>query len=108
MHNERRDWNMKTIHLTDEETDAIDCALGIVLGMAEGAKIVSLRAAMESARKEVARKEIWWCNTHQRKADSIYERGVFKGEHRCSPKLGGIMIPCECVELTGIAEIVDE
>lgn len=44
---------MKTIYLTDEESDAIDCALGIVLGMAEGAKIVNLRAAMESARLKI-------------------------------------------------------
>lgn len=44
---------MKTIRLTDEEADAIDCAMGIVLGMAEGAKIVSLKAAMESAREKV-------------------------------------------------------
>lgn len=59
MHNERRDGNMKTIHLTDEEADAIDCALGIVLGMAEGAKIVSLRAAMESARDKLTAKQLY-------------------------------------------------
>lgn len=50
---------MKTIHITDEEADAVDCAMGIVLGMAEGAKIVSLRAAMESAREKVNGPQIY-------------------------------------------------
>lgn len=50
-------------------------------------------------------RELWWCNAHQRQAT------FFDGSSaslRCDPKLGGIMIPCDCVDLTGIAEIVDE
>lgn len=46
--------------------------------------------------------ELWWCNTHQRRAAHIDSWG----KHKCDPHLPGIMIPCNCVNLTGIAEIV--
>lgn len=48
--------------------------------------------------------ELWWCNSHQRRATYIDELGW----HHCDPKLPGIMIPCQCVNLTGIAEIEDD
>ena len=38
--------------------------------------------------------EFWWCNSHQRRATHVRERDQY---HCCDPKLGGIMIPCECV-----------
>ena len=41
----------------------------------------------------------YWCNSHQRRAASL------KG---CAPGQGGITLPCFVVDLTGIAEIVDE
>jgi len=48
--------------------------------------------------------ELWWCNSHNRKATYVDEIG----QHRCDPKLGGRMIPCMVVNLTGIADIVDD
>lgn len=44
--------------------------------------------------------ELWWCNSHQRKAEWL-----FKGQHRCDPSLGGITLPCSCVNLTNEAEV---
>lgn len=51
--------------------------------------------------------DVWWCNTHQRKAEAIYTKGISAGDHCCAPNLGGIMMPCQCVNLTGIAEIIE-
>lgn len=45
--------------------------------------------------------ELWWCNSHQREADFEY-----LGRRMCNPRLGGIMIPCRVVNLTGDAVIV--
>lgn len=39
----------------------------------------------------------WWCNSHQRPA-------LLKT--RCDPKLGGILLPCFTVNLTGFVEYV--
>ena len=39
----------------------------------------------------------FWCNTHQRPA---------LNEKYCDPNLGGILLPCSVVNLTGEAEIV--
>ena len=33
---------------------------------------------------------------------------IFKNQHCCDPKLGGIMIPCDCKNLTGLIEIIEE
>jgi hypothetical protein len=44
--------------------------------------------------------ETWYCNTHQRRATYL-----FHGKHVCDPSLGGILMPCSCVNLTEIAEI---
>lgn len=48
--------------------------------------------------------QFWWCNVHKRRATYFYDSIVYV---RCDPKLGGIMLPCQCVNLTGIAEITD-
>lgn len=44
--------------------------------------------------------KLYWCNTHQRQAKTPHD--CYDG-HR-----GGITMPCRIVDLTGIAEIVDE
>lgn len=45
--------------------------------------------------------ELWWCNSHQRRATHLID-----GDRRvCDPDLGGILLPCRCVNLTGIAEL---
>lgn len=55
--------------------------------------------------------ELWWCNTHQRKAIFVSftnRRLSLYIEHCCNPQLGGITMPCSCVNLTGICEITEE
>lgn len=52
---------------------------------------------------------LYWCNTHNRQAtELIEERGPDRGKPQCSRKLGGIAMPCACVDLTGIAELFTE
>lgn len=46
--------------------------------------------------------ELWWCNSHGRKATHVNHLG----NHCCDPKLGGILLPCFCVDLTGKCEIL--
>lgn len=48
--------------------------------------------------------EVWWCNTHQRQA---IERRHWNGALHwiCSRHLGGILLPCRGVNITGIVEI---
>lgn len=52
---------------------------------------------------------LWWCNTHRRRATHKYVKFrygcLLSEEHCCAPGQSGIMMPCECVNLTGIAEI---
>lgn len=56
----------------------------------------------------------WWCNTHQRRAThyKILERlGRIidvSETPQCDPRLGGIMISCRSVNLTGICDIKEE
>ncbi len=54
---------------------------------------------------------LFWCNTHRRKATHIHRKTQRDGrvfeEHVCDPRLGGIMLSCRCVDLTGIAEITE-
>ncbi len=59
---------------------------------------------MFSNYKEAPEEELWWCNHHRRRATHIGPHG----NHCCDPKLGSIMIPCNTVELTGIAEIIEQ
>ena len=44
---------------------------------------------------------IYWCNAHQRRATGIDTRG----KPCCDPKLGGILLPCDVVDLTHEAEV---
>jgi hypothetical protein len=52
--------------------------------------------------------EVWWCNIHNRRASHIFTYIGGKRVHHCDPKLGGIMIPCECVNITDLVEIFAE
>jgi hypothetical protein len=51
--------------------------------------------------------ELWWCNAHQRRA-------IFRREYHaqtlivCDPRLGGIMLPCMAVNLTGMVELMED
>lgn len=38
--------------------------------------------------------ELWWCNSHKRCAEYLFDRDGGKTEHVCDPHLGGIMLPC--------------
>lgn len=52
-----------------------------------------------------------WCNTHNRRATYYFINNNSKpatADLCCDPKLGGIMLPCMCVDLTEIAEIVEK
>lgn len=70
------------------------------------------RVALE-ARRDAPTVEyfpiLFWCNSHRRQATHIQRKTQRDGrvfeEHVCDPKLGGILLPCRCVDLTGIAEI---
>jgi hypothetical protein len=53
--------------------------------------------------------ETYWCNSHRRRARRFC---VKMGEELnieacCGPNQSGIMLPCFCVRLTGIAEVVE-
>lgn len=50
---------------------------------------------------------LWWCNSHRREA--TYTRTTLGGGlvHCCDPKLGGILLPCSCVDLTDEIEFYD-
>lgn len=82
--------NPQTGELSDSEASA-----------ASGAYMASSRICLEvDAIKNPESTRNWWCNTHQRPATCIIE-----GKHRCDPRLGGIMLSCDVVNLDGIAEI---
>lgn len=47
---------------------------------------------------------LFWCNVHQRRAThKLYGDGWELVV--CDPKLGGIMVQCRCVDLTGKVQI---
>lgn len=51
---------------------------------------------------------LWWCNSHRRRATHVASGGGYgAGKHVCDPKLGGILLPCFAVDLTGLVEIED-
>lgn len=52
--------------------------------------------------------QLWWCNTHQRRATARRQAGFWEGGVCCAPGLAGILLPCQCVNLTGMAEIISE
>ena len=39
----------------------------------------------------------FWCKTHNRRATHLLFRSGMVPAPHCDPKLGGIMLPCECV-----------
>jgi len=45
---------------------------------------------------------LYWCNSHRRRAT-----GTWKGLPCCESHLGGIMIPCDVVDLTDEVELVE-
>lgn len=51
--------------------------------------------------------ELWWCNVHQRRATFLFTPlgGTKQVKHVCAPHLGGITMPCRCVNLTGQVEL---
>lgn len=51
--------------------------------------------------------EFWWCNTHGREANHIHDNeGYISHKKRCcDPKLGRILMACQCINLFGIIEI---
>lgn len=68
-------------------------------GFAAAIVVANSDTLISAASLEVAKSNVlFWCNTHQRRAIGL---------SGCDPRLGGIMMPCQCVELTGIAEIVE-
>lgn len=52
--------------------------------------------------------EFWWCNSHRRSATHILKYDDGREAHHCDPRLGGIMLPCVCVNLTHEVEVVGE
>lgn len=44
--------------------------------------------------------EFWWCNSHNRRATHLCKNSWNGESVRCAPGLGGIMLPCSCVNLT--------
>lgn len=52
--------------------------------------------------EELPAHKLIWCNTHQRRATHCHKYTL---THCCNPALGGIMLPCSCVNLTGLALI---
>ena len=63
---------------------------------------------MTAIYTEVSPAEFWYCNSHQRQATHILTRWPGDAKHCCKPGLGGVMIPCECVNLTDVAEMVSD
>lgn len=47
---------------------------------------------------------VFWCNAHERVANDFDSRD----QPACDSRLGGILLPCRCVELTGIAELFED
>ncbi len=50
---------------------------------------------------------LWWCNSHGRRASHVLHRETMEPTHVCDPALGGIMLPCSCVDLTDEIAIDD-
>ena len=51
--------------------------------------------------------ELHWCNSHQRWATHVLVRRGKPENNCCAPSLGGTMLPCAVVNLTGIVERTD-
>jgi len=63
---------------------------------------------MNAEYKKLPDHWLYWCNTHERRATHVMYRPGCRGSVCCDPTLGGIMIPCLCVDLTDIATIEDD
>lgn len=50
---------------------------------------------------------LWWCNTHRRRATHLltYPYQNSREKPHCDPVLGGILLPCCCVDLTDEVEL---
>jgi hypothetical protein len=57
-----------------------------------------------SPEGKVVEPRLFWCNAHGRRADHVNARGL----PCCDPSLGGILLPCEVVDLTGEVEVVED
>jgi hypothetical protein len=51
----------------------------------------------------LADNRLYWCNSHQRRATHV---NTYNGFLSCDPNLGGILLPCDVVDLTDEAEIL--
>lgn len=51
--------------------------------------------------------ELWWCNSHCRIASHILKNATGV-RHVCDPLLAGTLLPCVCVNLTGLVEIIED
>lgn len=60
---------------------------------------------MSEAPEPNVEDEVWWCNTHQRRADYV---DAETKKHVCDPKLPGTLMVCRCVNIANIAKIEDE
>lgn len=58
--------------------------------------------------------ELWWCRTHKRWAEfmrSIAYKTIMEyadAVHCCDPRLGGITMPCNAIEVTDVVKAVRE
>lgn len=48
---------------------------------------------------------LWWCNSHGRKATYIQIRADGEISPHCDIHQNGILLPCDCVDLTEEMEI---
>ena len=49
--------------------------------------------------------QLWWCNSHNRRATHMCHNSWNGSRVTCPPRSSGIMIPCECVDVTNDLEI---
>lgn len=49
---------------------------------------------------------LWWCNSHERRATVIQIRDDGHRSPHCALDKGGILLPCNCVDITDDAEIL--
>ena len=78
-------------------------------GVTDKGLLGALEAERDIARMEVAALRAgqvqypryagdpWWCTVHNRPATHMFVSLGGVASHHCDPKLGGIMLPCQCV-----------
>jgi hypothetical protein len=52
--------------------------------------------------------ENWWCNSHNRRATHVVVVNGLLHSHQCDPALGGVLMMCRCVNLTGKLELEED